>query len=120
VSHPKMTAEERIQLDDRVRRLEWTDRLAYYGVASLMQVHADVAVAEITKELANTRTTLGHTEDAAVQWMERARKVESERGEARAEVERLRQELSRSEQSLAEALNYIHGPAHADGGEVEP
>ena len=51
----KMTAEERIQLDDRVRRLAWTDRIAYFGVAVLMEQHAKAAVAEITRDLAKSR-----------------------------------------------------------------
>jgi hypothetical protein len=50
----KMTAEERIQLDDRVRRLEWTDRLAYYGLVALMEEHAKAAVAELERKLSET------------------------------------------------------------------
>lgn len=116
----KMTAEERIQLDDRVRRLAWTDRIAYFGVAVLMEKHAAAAVAEVTRERDEARersTALEHK--LAETYASRSRldcsfagpyiepdagtkshcppekpcqrcTLERERDEARAEVERLR------------------------------
>ena len=111
MSEPKkLTAEERAFAASDYIDLH-AQRFMFAGTAArIAKEHAAQEVAEFTRERDNWRDYYQTMLEQAIVHVERARKAERERDEARAEVERLREALTPSEKTKAAYIGEVTEP----------